>query len=198
MIYSSMSNTLAETGVSQSNFVEIDLSTEKVPEPLNAHRINEGYYGLATFSSERPYMVTYGLSACKCLILYDEATKTGLMAHISLVHDLGAVIDTCLSALNGNYLQAKVYLIEGSASETKELPSWLKTAPPYWPTTEQLLAALNQRNIRNILLDSNREKLGLPRGVVLDLESGEVKELDNTNGWTWSKEQDVTLNRHLE
>lgn len=142
MIYSSMSNTLAETGVSQSNFVEIDLSTEKIPEPLNAHRINEGYFGLATFSPERPYMITYGLSACKCLILYDKGSKTGLVAHISLVHDLGAVIDTLLSALNGNHSQAKVYLIEGSASATRESSSWLKTAPPYWPSTEQLLAAL--------------------------------------------------------
>jgi hypothetical protein len=191
-------NSPLESGIIQSSSVEIDLSTEKVPEPLNAHRVNERYYGLATFSSERPYMVTYGLSACKCLILYDKGAKTGLIAHISLVQDLGAVIDTCLSALNGNYLQAKVYLIEGSASATRESPSWLKTAPPYWPSTEQLLEELNRRNVRNILLDSNRENSGLPRGVVLDLESGEVKELDNTNGWTWSKEQDVTLNRHLE
>ncbi len=193
-----MMNSPLETGIIQSSSVEIDLSTEKVPEPLNAHRVNEGHYGLATFSSERPYMVTYGLSACKCLILYDEGTKTGLIAHISLVQDLGAVIDTCLSALNGNYSQAKVYLIEGSASETRESPAWLKTAPPYWPSTEQLLEELSRRNIRNIAVDSNREDSGLPRGVVLDLETGEVKELDNTQGWSWSKDQGVTLNRRLE
>lgn len=193
-----MADSLVETGIFHSKRVEIDLSPEKVPEPVNAHRINEGYFGLATYSSERPYMVTYGLSACKCLIMYDETTKRGLVAHISLVHDLGAVIDKCLSAFDYNVSQTKVYLVEGSAAETRELPSWLKTAPPYWPTTEQLLEELSRRNIRNITLASNREKTGLPRGVVLNLESGEVKELENTHGWTWSKQQDTTLNIPLE
>ena len=60
-----MDNLIAETSSSKPEIKKIDLSIDKIPEPLTAYRINEGRYGVKTFSPDKPYLITYGLSACK-------------------------------------------------------------------------------------------------------------------------------------
>lgn len=74
------------------NIEEINLSKDVIKEPLNASRVQENHFITAAYSPEKPWLITYGLSACKGIVFLDKSRKSALMAHLASVKDLGVVI----------------------------------------------------------------------------------------------------------
>ena len=66
----------------------------------------------------------------------------------------------------------------------------------FWPTPEQLVNDVTTHHPKIILIDDKYNPH--PRGIALNLETGEVKEIDNSKVWTWSDQQDTSLNRRID
>ncbi|OGE27034.1 hypothetical protein A3C32_03770 [Candidatus Daviesbacteria bacterium RIFCSPHIGHO2_02_FULL_41_14] len=174
----------------------VDLSEDKMLEPLNAHRIGEGRYGIASFSPEKPYLITYGLSACKAVVMYDPKDHKGLIAHFSAVKDLDKIIKGLFSEFQGTLDEATVCVVVGSSEGTADAAGFGTQERRFWPTPEQLVNDVTTHHPKIILIDDKYNPH--PRGIALNLETGEVKEIDNSKGWTWSDQQDTSLNRRID
>lgn len=170
----------------------VDLSVDKIAEPLNAYRVNEGRYAIAAFSREKPYLITYGLLTCKGIIFYNQATKKGLVCHLSTVRDLSKTIASLVTDFGENPAVSDVFVVE-STSAKKTM-----SGNHYWPSTGQLALGLKKIGFRKIFVDANQAGIKTPRGISLNLETGDVREIDNSNRWTWSKQQDTSTNRYID
>lgn len=162
----------------------INLTENKIKEPLNSHRVGENRYDIATYSQERPYLITYGLSACKALVFYNSTEKKGFIAHISVTGNLKDVIDRFIADL-GNLTDADCYVVNGGR----------QAEGGQWPEVESLIVELSRYQPKSLSI--NRSGVDKPRGVALNLENGELSEIDNSSGWTWSDSQDVTINKRI-
>ncbi len=90
---------------------EIDLSVEKIPEPLDAHRVHEGKYIISGYNSERPYLSTYGIDSCRALVFYESSQKKGLMSHLARVKNSKEAINNLISSF-GNFDNTACYIME--------------------------------------------------------------------------------------
>lgn len=174
----------------------IDLSQDRVPEPLNAYRVGEGRYGMVSFSPERPYLITYGLSACKALVIYDSKGRKGLIAHLSTVKDLDGVINGLFSEFQADLDQVVVSVVVGSSEDRGGAANLGTQEQRYWTSLEQLVNAIVVHHPKTIQIDGKYNTH--PRGIALNLKTGEVKEIDNSKGWTWSNQQVTSINRRID
>ena len=174
----------------------IDLSKDKIPEPLNSYRIREGRYGIASFSPERPYLITYGLSACMAIVVYDSKARKGLIGHLSTVKGLDKVIKGLFSEFQGDLNQATISIVVGSSVGSGDAANFGTQEHHFWPSLGQLISAITMHNPKTIEIDDKYSTH--PRGIALNLETGEVKEIDNSREWTWSDQQDTSLNRRID
>ena len=174
----------------------IDLSQDKIPEPLNAYRVNEGRYGVASFSPERPYLITYGLSACKAVVVYDAKVHKGLIAHLSVVKDLGKVVKGLLSEFQDSLDEVSVCIVVGANEGTTDSASFGRRERYFWPPIERVVDNIALYHPKTIFIDAKSNPH--PRGISLNLETGEIREIDNSKGWTWSNQQDTSLNRKID
>ncbi|MBX4205911.1 hypothetical protein KW795_01825 [Candidatus Microgenomates bacterium] len=172
----------------QNHFqTETDLSIDKIPEPTNAYRINERRFGIASFSKNKPYLITYGLASCKAFILYDRESRSGLLAHLSVVNDLDATLEELVAKFNKDLSQIDISLVQGGS----------QIESPKWPTLDQISQNLIAKGAKHITFDPNFSKSSQPRGVALNLGTGKVSEIDNSRSWTWSKTQDISINQEI-
>ncbi len=162
---------------------EVDLTVNTITEPLDSYRVGEGYFAVAEYSRERPYIITYGLSVCKGIVMYDPDKKRGLVAHLAWAEDA----ETSLSGIVDSYedsLQSSDVLTVQTSTEGN---------PEYWPTLESVTELLLRHNPRSLAIDKNTQGTWV-RGIALHLGNGQVSEIDPTKAWRWSKEQDTSRN----
>lgn len=162
----------------------IDLTRDKVKEPLDAHRVEQGRYAIATYSPDRPFLLTYGLASCKGIVFYDKKSRKGLMCHLASVEDLNKVVEGMVSKFGADLSESKVYIVMGNHQNRREHP---------WPTIEQLAIEIGKHKPARLFIDANKSVRA--KGIVLNLETGELKELDGSKGWSWSRQQDTSHNR---
>ena len=174
----------------------IDLSKDKISEPLNAYRVGEGRYGMISLSPERPYLITYGLSACKAVVIYDARVHKGLIAHLSTVKDLSKVINGLFSEFQGDLDQAIVSVVVGSSEGRGDDANFRTQEHRYWTSLERLVDAIVVYHPKTIQIDDKYNTHS--KGIALNLETGEVREIDSSKGWTWSDQQDTSINRRID
>lgn len=174
----------------EKGFNEIDLSREKIIEPLDACRVEEGYFVVTEYSPEKPYLLTCGLAACKSIIFYNPLSQRGLMAHVSIVQNTERLILKLMSDF-GSIDKSQCYIISGSSRADSSGQKY------HWPTTDELIKEIQKFNPGNLNIDDGNND-GQPRGIVIDLEDGKVSEIDGSNGWTWSDKHDTSQNKKIE
>lgn len=171
----------------------INLTADKIKEPINAYRINEGRFGFATFREDRADLLTCGLDSCKGLVFADRAKRIGLLAHLAVVNDLEKVVTGLVKEFHGVFSEADAFIIFGSY----QLPN-IKVG--IWggnfPTIDDLITEVSKHNPKRLYVDDQKDT-GI-RGITLNLGTGEVKEIDGKNGWTWSEQHDTSINRWIE
>ncbi len=159
---------------------QVDLSKDKMLEPLNAHRIGVGRYGIVSFSPENPYLITYGLSVCKAIVMYDAKDHKGLIAHLSTVNDLERIIKGLFSEFQGDLSQTTMSIVVGSSEGTENAANFGTQERRFWTSLEQLVNIIAVHHPKTIQVDDKYNTH--PRGIALNLESGELKEIDNSKG----------------
>ena len=168
----------------------IDLTNEKIEEPLNAYRVESTRYGIAQFTPECPYIATFGVASCKVIAFYNPTEKKGLIAHVSVARNTDAVVERLVSDFGG--IQSSDCYIVGGTNQARNIGGTHQ-----WPTTEELSERLQKFHPGSLSIDGGVQDWG-PRGVALNLGTGELKEVDGSRGWTWSKEHDTSVNKLLE
>ncbi len=179
----------------------IDLSKEKVAEPFNAWRVHEGYFAVETYSSAWPYIVTYGLDSCKEIAIYNANNKKGAVCHLAMVHDLDAVVNGLVTEFGGDLTLSEAFVVVGTHQvanrDTKSLANLFGRGEKYyWPTGNQLIETLGKFNPNSLSVDKNYGKH--PRGITLNLENGQLKEIDNAKIWSWSRKQNISGNKTVD
>lgn len=193
----------------------IFLSRNKVDEPLadQVYRIDEGYYGILNLQTERdrvrsdpnekvrPYLLTFGLSSCVAVSFYDPITKTGSLAHLYL----GKPTIPGGKELNIPFFITKVF---GDLSTLYGVKRENMIITIVWGAPirtrysvkrmQELILALQQIKPRKFRLDSTEG--GKIRGVFLNIENGELKEINQgtLKPWSWSTEHDTTLSKAVD
>jgi len=164
----------------------IDLSGNKVAEPYNAHRVESGKYAMAEASQDFPYLLTYGLVVCKGIVITPEGGGKGLMAHLSRSDDFSGDLDTIASGYDGDIGGANITIVEtGTSKETG-----------MWPGTDYIAKHFDGLKSNSISVDRN-EKNSWVRGIVLELETGVIREIEGEDGWSFSPEQRIDQNQRI-
>lgn len=71
-------------GVEDSEYIALPLDKIQPKEGEGFYRVKEGQTIVNKYSTEAPYIYTFGLVTCAAVTLYDPKTKTGLMSHTLL------------------------------------------------------------------------------------------------------------------
>lgn len=167
---------------------KIDLSKDKIDDPLNAHTIDEGRFGIAQFTQDVPYLTTYGISCCKGIVFYDEQTKTGLLCHLSLTKDHKITVAHLVDSFLKPFSRVDAYLVFGVYQA--DSCSWLHA---YWPTMEQLTVEITSYKPRRLIVDEHPGYRNTgTKGIVLDLSSGR---LNQVKSWIWSEHRNQSINK---
>lgn len=170
----------------------INLSTNKIAEPLFAHRVDEGHFDVARFSPQRPFLVTRGLSACKGLTFYRASDQFGLLAHISIANDPERLISGLVHEVGGTLRGIDVHLVMGTyESRNSGKDSYWERK---WPTLDELIREIQIYSPSRFKVDA-RTKAGT-KSIALNLENGKLHEIDADTEWTWG-EQDTVSNKRL-
>ncbi len=175
-----------------ANIEFINLSTNKIAEPLFAHRVDEGHFDIARFSPQRPFLVTRGLSACKGLAFYRASDQLGLLAHISIVNDPERLISGLVHEVGGTLRGIDAYLIMGTyeSRNSGKDPYWERK----WPTLDELIREIQKHSPSRLLVDAHPGS-GM-KSTALNLENGKLHEIDLSTEVTWS-DHDTLFNRSL-
>lgn len=171
----------------------IDLGKNKIVEPLNAYRIGEGRFGIARFSPSKPYIVTMGLSACKGLSFYREDTRLGLLAHIAVVSEPDKIICGLVNEVGGTLKGVGVNLVMGHHQAMNSDTGFFWDGK--WPTIDELIKEIQKYSPSSFKVDTHANHI---KGLALNLEDGELREIEGSNGWSWSDQHDTSLNRRLD
>jgi len=166
---------------------EVDLSTDKIAEPLDAaaYRVNENRFVVARYTPERPYIITYGISACKGVVISSPEEQRGLVGHLSAGGNLEENLDRLVQGYESNLDEADVHVVRAIQSD-----------PNFWPPIEAICEYFLQHNPRTLAIDNNPTGTQI-RGIAINLADGRVSEIDRASGWTWSELQDTSLNQPI-
>lgn len=165
--------------------VERDLSSDMVAEPLNAYRVAENQFAVTTYPAQLPYMVTYGISVCKGIVIYSPEEQRGLVGHLAMAPDRKKSLGKIAAGFDSTLAGTDILLIES-----------MQSSGDAWPSLESLQDYFMSHNPRTLTIDTNHSGIH-PRGISLDLRSGQIREIDGSNGWTWSEDQDTSLNQRI-
>lgn len=175
----------------------VDLTQDPIKEPLNAYGIEESCFGVAQYSPKMPYIITSGLYSCKAIVFYNHDSQKGLLCHLSAVRDLKKLIQDMIDHFGEDFSKTEVHVIRGVSSGTQGL---------YSPTIEEIISEISKNQPRELFVANEKMdemknmdrawKTGelRKRSIALNLETGEVSEIDKNYGWTWSNEHDTSIN----
>lgn len=166
---------------------ELDLSVNQIKEPLNSYRVREGHYIIAQYSKERPWLITVGLSACKAVVIYNHKEKKGLVVHLNTHKNIKKTLEKTLNEFGG-INNCEITVVHGLNQANNS--NWLYE----WPTLEKITETLHSLGGENIRLDKTSGRI---RGIGLNLENGNIKEIDGSKGWSWSDQQNTKDNKRL-
>lgn len=170
-----------------SELIRVDLSRDKIEKPINAYRVYTNYYGIAQHSPDRAFITTYGLFYCKGIAFTNGTDGRGLLGHIAHVFDLERVIAGLVEQYGG-VSQSDVYLVSGHVQTSSE-----RRGPYIWPTIDELVREVCRHNPERLLVD-DKQQTDTPRSISLNLQNGEVKEIDESSSWMWGSQYDTSIN----
>ena|SRR5665213_571607 len=165
--------------------LEVDLSQNMIPEPVDAYRVEESWFAVADSASDRPHMITRGLYVCKGIVIYDPLVRKGLVSHISIADDFEADMDKLVQGFGGELGEADVHLVQATHASR-----------PGWPTLSSLSDYFLAQNPRTLVTDKNIAGNSI-RSISLDLSSGRVEEIDMSLGWADDSHHDRSLNQRV-
>ena len=173
----------------------IDLAQDQIEAPSNAFVILEGRFGVASYSEERPSLLTRDLITCKMISFYRPEVKKGLLAHLYRIPEgsLGIVIGGLVTAFNEDLTGSDVHIVVGSDPEDS-IRDGYESHQRFAPSWEQIADEILKHQPRRVLVDAEYRGSRYDRCVALFLGNGEVKEVDRKVG-RYFESQDYSLSQ---
>lgn len=132
--------------------------TREGETPPNAYCVEQGAYIIAEYSPDKPYLLTGGIGVCKDIVFYDRVSRKGLMCHLATALHLDKVLKGLIFEFGGDLSTTTVYVVPGPFDSAKRIAE-----------------KINDYNPEELFITKSR--VNLARGVLLNLETGELEEI---------------------